>query len=656
MQKLVLTLLAFTAITTSTYAQTLFQFGNNPVSKEEFLRVYQKNSMNKKPDMSEGALRDYLDLYSLFRMKVKEAEAQHIDTIPQIQYELNSYRKQLAKNYLTDDNVNERLIKEAYERMKEEVRVAHILVYSSAMGASADTVKQYQKIDSIYNAIVKGKADFAAMAERFSEDQESKKRGGDIGYFTAMQTIYAFENAAYNTPVGKVSKPFRTQFGYHIVKVLDRRPAKGQIQVQNILIQAQKSKGEAGMELAKKRMDSVLADLKKGMTFDAAVKKYSDDKYTIADNGLMKPFGPGEYSAEFDAAAFALKNPGDVSEPIQTDYGLHLLKLVQKIPVKPYDTLRPMLKRKVENDSRAQTAKEAFLSKIKQQGGFKEYPANFEALVNTMLKKIPDTGKLANVFNSKDYANMTQPVFDFHNKAYTQYDLVSYTENLTRGKLLGARSAVMRDVYNLYVTNILNDYEEHKLEDENTDFKLLMREYKDGIMLFELMDRNVWTKASKDTAGLKKFFETKNGKYMWEPGFKGAIYTFKDEATAKEAQKVLSKKGVKDEDVVKALNTENKPDAVNIMRGHYEFSKIKDVAPTMIQKGKMTEPMKNESGTYKIIVADEVYNTPTPKTLDEAKGYVVAEYQDYLEKNWNAEMRKKYPVKVNEDVFKSMVK
>lgn len=655
MRKLFLTFFTSIIAITSISAQTLFEFGKDKVSKDEFLKVYRKNSMNKQVDYSEPALREYLNLYGLFRMKVKEARLQQIDTMASIQYELNNYRKTLAKNYLTDDAMNEKLMKEAYDRMKYEVHASHILVYNSQFSQSGDTVALFKKIDSIYNAITKGKADFAAMAMKFSDDAGTKPRGGDIGYITALQTVYPFENAVYNTPVGKISQPFRTQFGYHIVKVHDKRPASGQVQVAQIMIATPKSKGEEGIANAKKRMDSVVAKLKSGAKFEDMVVQFSEDKFSNKDGGVLNPLSIGDTDPAFEAAAFGLKKPGDLSTPVQTDYGIHLLKLVQKTPIKPFDSLRTSLKRKVENDSRAQVAKQAFLDKIKQSNGFKDYPANYNALADR-IATLPDTGKNANTFSEKDFSNMSEPVFTFAGKNYLQSDLATYAYSLTRGRIVGPRKAVFKDVYTLYLNNILNDFEEHKLIDENPEFKGQMADYTDGIMLFELMDRNVWRKASTDTTGLKTFYETKKDKYQWEPGFKGAVYIFKNETAMNTGKKLLTKSNMTDEDLVKKMNSDSIPDAVTIQRGRYEFSKYKDYPQSEIVKGKITSAKKNDNGTYSFVKVDEVYNTNTPKSLDEAKGYIVAEYQDYLEKSWHDMLRQKYPMKVNEDVFKQMVK
>lgn len=371
----------------------------------------------------------------------------------------------------------------------------------------------------------------------------------------------------------------------------------------------------------------------------------------------MPTIAPGKWkSRELEDAVFALKNSGDITKPIQTEYGFHIVKLIQKYPLKPFDSVQAMIKKKVDNDSRSTVARDIYMAKVKQKNGFKEYPANLDA-VGEAFSKIPDTGKNANSFKAADYKYMTQPLFVLAGKTYYQNDLISYAEGLTRGRIMGPKKAVVKDIYNMYVGNVVNDLQEHMLVEEKPEFKNLMEEYRDGIMLFELMDRNVWGKASKDTTGLKAFYETRKGKYLWEPGFTGAVYHFKNEATKNEGMKLLSKKGgINDEDLVKKVNKDTMADAVTIQRGRYEFSKFTDFPQAALVKGKMTEAKKNADGSYTVVKVEEVYNQPTSKSLDEARGYAIAEYQDYLEKQWNEQMRNKYGMKLNEDVFKGLVK
>jgi peptidyl-prolyl cis-trans isomerase SurA len=651
MRKLVFSCIAASAFAVTGYAQTLFTYGPNSVSKDEFLRVYKKNSINKKPDMSEKELRSYLDLYTLFRMKVAEAGKQQLDTVASIDRELTNYRKQLAKNYLTDEEITNKLIREAYERMKENVRVAHILV---SCPPGSDTVAPRSKIDSIYKLVESKAQTFEAMAMAFSDDKGSKDNGGELGFITALQTVYPFENAAYNTPKGKVSKPFRSQFGYHILKVLDKRADRGEVKVAQILIQTSKSMGERGTKTARLRADSVLRMLKSGASFEEMVTKYSDDQFTVNEGGVMKPFGAGRMVPVFEDAAFALKKPGEYSNIIQTDYGFHIMKLIEKIPLQPYDTILPQLKRRVENDSRAQTARDIFYDKIKAKNGFKEYSANFTEVYNKLIN-IPDTGADAHSIKPGDFNTMSKPIFTLGGKNYLQNDFVTFLFNLTRGKINGPKNAVVRDAYNLYLTNTVTDFQEHKLVEENPEFKTLMTEYRDGIMLFELMDRNVWSKASKDSAGLKAFFETRKGKYMWEPGFEGAVYKFKNKATYDTGMLMINAGKWTEEEIAKAINTSDRPDGVSVQRGRYEFSRFKDATQAELTANKK-KIIPGENGAMTVVVAKEVFASPTAKTLDEARGYVVAEYQDHLEKQWNEKMRSSYPVTINEKVFKSMVK
>lgn len=638
----------------NTYAQTLFTYGNNPVTESEFMKVYKKNNAAQKIDYSEQALREYVDLYSLFRMKVKEANDMQIDTSVAVSGEIDNYRRQLAKSFLTDNEMIDRLVKEAYERSKYEVRVAHILLLTNP---ASDTTALRKQIDSLYEALSKGKADFAAAAKEFSGDGGSKNNGGDIGYISSLQTVYAFENAAFNTPVGKISAPFRTNFGYHIVKVIDKRPARGELKVAQVLIATPKSAGDAGIAAAKLKLDSVQNDLKKGVSFDKVVEKYSDDKFSKDKNGELPVFGVGRMVPAFDEAAFALKKPGDISKPIQTEYGFHVIKLIEKYPVKPFDSVRKELKSKVDNDSRAQQARDLYFQNVRVTNGFKENPAAWASFA-AQIKNIADTGAKAGTFSTKTFSSGgSNTLFSLTGKNYTQDDFVAYAVATTRGNITvgSSKENVLRELYSMYQSKVVNDFQEHKLVDENPEFRSLLQEYKDGIMLFELMDRNVWGKASKDTLGLKAFYETKKNNYMWEPGFRGSVYTFKNEAAMKEGLKLLAKKDLKNEELVKALNTGQNLDAVTIQIGRYEFSKFNEVPQNKIVAGKTSEGIKKADGTYVVVKADEVHTQPVAKSFTEARGYIISAYQDKLEKDWNNELRSKYPVKVNEAEFKKLV-
>lgn len=631
----------------SAQAQTLFTYGPNAVSKEEFLRVYQKNNAQKKPDFSAKSVNEYLDLYSLFRMKVKEAEQMRLDTTSAVRTELNNYKGQLARTYLSDKEVTKELVKQAYERMKEEVKVAHILI---AVRPNDDTAKSYQKIDSIYNAIVSKKADFGEMAKQFSEDKSSAVRGGDIGYISALQVVYPFENAAYATAAGQVSKPFRTQFGYHIIKVEDRRKSKGQVQVAQIMIASPKSKGEQGIADAHKKMDQIQAELKGGKKFEDLAKEYSDDKFSRDKGGLMEPFGVGKLMPQFENAAFALKNPGDMAQPIQTEYGLHLIKLVKKIPLEPFENVQDNLTRRVENDGRATVAKEAYQEKVKKQHGFKDYPENFAKI----MAALPPADSKEKTFKADDFKSYTAPLFELNGQKYTQFDFMNYAEGLTKGSLLGNRETAMRDLYKMYQTTTLNDLQQAELEKNNADFRNLITEYRDGILLFDLMDKNVWSKASKDSVGLQEFYASHKQKYQWQPGFEGTVYQSGSEVDLNKLKTELDKGGDVNEVMQKLTGAAN-PIQVSQQSGRFEFTRF-PVDQSYFVEGKASKVFRNDDGTFSMVVANKLFKTPEERTLDEARGFAIADYQDYLEKKWNDELKAKYPVKVEEKVLKSFVK
>jgi peptidyl-prolyl cis-trans isomerase SurA len=631
----------------SSQAQTLFTYGPNTVSKEEFLRVYQKNNSQKKPDFSATSVNQYVDLYSLFKMKVKEAEVMQLDTNAAVKSELNNYKGQLARTYLSDKEVTKQLVNEAYNRTKEELHVQHILV---ALRPNDDSAKAYQKIDSIYKAIVNNKADFGQLAKTFSDDKYSAVKGGDLGYITALQVVYPFESAAYKTPVGQVSKPFRTQFGFHIVKAIDRRPSKGQVQVEQIMIAAPKSKGEQGITDAKAKMNEVLAALKKGDKFEDLVKTYSDDKFSNEKGGLLDPFSVGKYSPEFEDAAFGLKKAGDISQPVQTEYGIHILKLVKKMPLQPLDSMLDNLTRKVENDGRAVAAKEAYMEKVKKQYNFRDYPENMDKLIAAM----PAQDSKSSTFNSDSFKTQTATLFELAGKKYTQYDFVVYASGITRGTLMGNRANTMRDLYKMYQTSTINDLQQSDLEKNNADFRNLVQEYRDGILLFDLMDKNVWTKASKDTVGLASFYENNKAKYQWQPGFEGTVYQANGEVDLSRLKALLDK-GVDASAAMDSLGKTTEGIQVSQQSGRYEFTRF-PVGKESFTADKASSVFRNDDGTYTMVFVNKLHPGSEQKTLDEARGFVVADYQDYLEKQWDASLRAKYPVKLDDKTMKTVVK
>jgi peptidyl-prolyl cis-trans isomerase SurA len=629
----------------------LFTYGGREVSKGEFLRMYTKNINNQKPDFSEKALREYLTLYSRFKMKVAEAEKMHMDTLPNIKNELGTYKKQLAKTYLTDNDMTDKLVKEAHDRMKKDVRVAHILI--STPRGTDDTVAAYRKIDSLHKAIQKG-ADFASIAKALSEDKPSGAKGGDVGFFTAMQIpAYSFENAAYNLPVGSVSAPVRTAFGYHLIKKLEERPSRGEIQVAQIMVNVKKSDGEAGGVAGKKRIDSLLTALKNGGNFEEVVDKFSDDKFSKNTKGVLATFGVGQMDPAFEDAAFALKNTGDLSEPVRTDYGYHIIKLIKKMPLRPFDSMKAELKKKVEKDGRIEVAREQYTYKIKQKLNYKDSPEALMELINA----IPDSTLRNGSFKGSDYGRYTKNLFQMSGTVFTQADFANYIQDYTKGKIYGAKEITLKSLFKNYAEKALYDYQENKLIDENEEYRNLLNEYRDGIMLFELTDKRVWSNASQDTTGMARYYEENKAKYMWPANLiKANLYRTQDEEYAKRVVKALNdpKYNATQEEVAKFANGDGAQNHVVFETGKFERSRFPQ--NIKLEAGKYAPYYKNEDGSYAIVDVKEIYPEPTQKTLAEARGYVISDYQEYLEKKWLSDLEASYPVVVKEATLKSMIK
>lgn len=626
-------------------AQTLFTYGSHAVDKDEFLRVYQKNNNQQNLDYSEKSLNEYLNLYSLFRMKVQEAEDMGMDTTQAVLSELNNYRDQLAKTYLIDKDVTRKLVDEAYERMKKDLHVAHILI---AVRPNQDSLPAKAKADSLYNLLVQNKADFATLARQFSDDKSTADKGGDVGYITALQVVYPFENAAYNTPVGQVSGPFRTQFGYHILKVEGSRPDIGRVQVAQILIASPEYKGEAGKQEAKKKLAEVEARLKAGAGFEDLVASYSDDHFSKNNKGILEPFGVGKMTPEYEQAAFALKNPGDISAPVTTEYGYHILKLIKKIPLQPLDSIRDEITRKVENDSRAAIAKDAYLEKVKKEYHFKEYPENVKAMLDVVTK---DTAK---AFKADKFSSLTHTLFEIGDKKYTQIGFLRYAESLTRGNLIGRRGSVLEDLYGMYKNKSLQDMQQEDLERSNPEFRNLIAEYKNGIMLFDLMDKKVWSKATTDTLGLNKYYEAHKSEYQWQPSFEGTVYLSLNETDLARVREYLSQ-GMEVQAAFDKVDNGNHKIAISQNTGRFELSKF-PLKPSDFSEGKPTRIFRNEDKSSGFVFVNKLHPGVEPKTMEEARGFVVADYQDHLEQEWNSNLKAKYPVSVNEKVFKKLVK
>jgi peptidyl-prolyl cis-trans isomerase SurA len=631
----------------------IFTVDKQSVTVGEFEYVY-TNNINNQADYSEKSLTDYLNLYENFRLKVREAEAMKLDTITTLKTELEGYRKQLAKSYLTDKEITDHLIQEAYERSKQEVNVSHILVGCDENANPADTLAAYKKAQDYRARLLKGE-DFAKLAKESADkdkgDPSAKDNGGTIGWFTVFQTVYPFESAAYGLKAGEISNPVRTQFGYHIVKLNKTRPAQGEIHVAHILLKFSEKATDEEKAKAKVRIDSISNQLALGkLKWDDAVTAFSEDRTSKSKKGELQWFGVGRMMPEFEEAAYALKKDGDVSKPTKTNYGWHIIKRLEKRAIPPFAEVKADFKKKVERDSRSSVAKTKLIDRIKRENKF------YESLVTKrQFFDAIDTNQIrsGNLHGDSIKFATNEPLFHLAGAAYTTKDFGLYLEKSAKRRNDKGKEGLLTEYYDNWVNQKCLDYEESMLDKKKPEFASLMKEYRDGILLFELTDRQVWGKATKDTTGLQAFHDQNKTKYMWKERADVEIFNCSDKKICDEAN-ALVKSGKTGEEVQKLLNKEGSTSKVSVISGKYEKGQYDVVDKTTWKKG--VEPItKINDSSYQFVFVKEIVK-PEPKTLKEAKGYAVSDYQEYLEKKWLADLRQKYPIEVNQSVFKSLIK
>jgi len=628
----------------------LFEVADDAVHLSEFTYIYEKNNADN-ADYSKESLNEYLELYKKFKLKVKRAKAIGLDTVQALNEELAGYRSQLAKSYLKDKEISERLVTQVMDRMEQDVEVSHIFVSASPRARKESIEAAEQKIADIYDKVQENDGKyFETMAQTLSEDKISSKKGGRLGYYTAPlpDGFYNFENAMYETEVGKVSKPIRSKMGFHILKVSDKRPARGQLEISHILIRNEKS-------ASINTKDQILADsvynlVKDGRSFENMAAKFSDDLKTKSNGGYLGFFGINQYEASFENAAFGLAEDGDVSRPIQTKLGYHIIKRISKRDNSDKEKLKKRIENRIRKDDRFAIAEEKLLEDVKKQAGFREEKLTLKRFTTALNSDFYSYKWEQPSFN--DNLNL----FTLGEETYTLNDFASYVKTNIRERLKFSKNKPVQEageeMYDSFLKEKVMAYEESNLEKKYPDFKSLMQEYREGILLFEITKQEVWDKASQDSTGLKKFYDNNANQYMWPERANVYKYTItstkKDDATA--AYQYAQKKG--HDKFIKKY----KDDKETFVKFTKETVSQEDKAVEGMTFGKKSVSKLTHSGRTSTFYRFVESVKPVAKTLSEARGYVIADYQDYLESNWVKELMKTYPIKVNQKVLKSITK
>jgi peptidyl-prolyl cis-trans isomerase SurA len=524
--------------------QVLVTINKHQVTAGEFERVYLKNSQVGTSEKE--SVQSYFDLYVKFKLKVIAAIDSGLDTLASFKNELKGYKEQLAKNYLTDNDILDKLVKEAYFRTSNEVNSSHIMILLPNNPSPKDTLIAWQKIEKIRERINKGES-FEQLASELSEDLSSKPNKGYLGYFPCFRLPYVFENATYNTAVGSVSLPVRTRFGYHLIKINNKRPSPGEVKVAHIMVASPENSSEDKKIQAEQKINDIYSKIKNGESFDTLARKFSDDQYSAHNNGELQWFGTQMMVPEFEEVAFSLKNKGEISKPVKTRFGWHIIKLLDTRPVPTFENIQGDLKSKIAKNDRNEIIQQSFINRLKN-----EYKPQINKRAIEGIYKLDTL-----IYKAETKLNLccdTNATFLTIQK--TKYPVNEFLEWIRSNRNQYNKWPATDFINHISVTftdKKIMDYENSNLEKKYPDFANLSQEYFEGILLFNIMEQKVWTKASSDSIGLQVYYDNNKDKY-------------------------------------------NKPD---------------------------------------------------PKPLNEIRGIVMSDYQNFLEENWLADLRKKYPVVVD---------
>ena len=617
------------------------------VHLSEFQYIYEKNN-GENADYSKESVDEYLDLFTNFKLKVHKAKELKMDTIPVLQEELAGYRKQLATSYMKDKELSDRLIKEMWERRKEDVHVAHILFKLRKNPTPEEKETALKKASDVYKRFKNGES-FEALASTQSDDTASAANGGSLGFITAWlpSGFYELENAAYGTPVGAVSEPIITRLGVHLIKVIEKRPAFGKIEVAHILM---RKSDKPGTDDPKEKIENIYALIKQGNDFATIASQFSEDGSSSKNEGKLPPFGINTYERSFEKAAFSLKNNGDISEPIETRVGWHIIKRISK-PVESYEMFHLRMKPQLAKMERYGYIEDRLIEEIKEETNYKRDQEAYTDFINTLDSTfLSYKWKVPQSDDQKILVDMGE------NYRYTVYDFATYLKKNARTRMRYSRELSPQEagsrMYDSFVREKAMLYEEKNLEKKYPDFKALMREYEEGILLFEVSKNEVWDKASQDTNGLKTYFEKNKMNYFDPMEAEIATYTF-PRGRGGYAQEVWNH--ATDNDPQATLDEfNNKVTTVNI---EIEIKSEVDAAMDNIEfkTGALSKIKTNEDGSveFKKIIK---FLPKKYRSLEESRGYVIADYQQYLEEQWINSLKKEFSVEYNEDVLDALVK
>jgi peptidyl-prolyl cis-trans isomerase SurA len=625
----------------------LITIDDREITAGEFERVYNKN--NNDNVAQKQTVEEYLDMFINYKLKVIEAEELGMDTASNFLSEFNAYKKQLAQPYMTSDELTEKFAREAYERMKEEINASHIMVRLSSGASPEDTAYAYNKLMEIRNRVTNGE-DFEKVARATSDDPSAKNNAGRLGWFSAFRMVYPFESAAYKTPVGEISLPVRSNFGYHILKIHDRRTAKGSRQVAHIFMRAPESMTAEEAKQAQEKIYMVYDSLKQGREFSDMANTYSDDQASGRQGGVLPWFSSGQMIPVFDSVAFALETIGDFSEPVKSNYGWHILKLLDKKNIGSFEEEKPEILSNIKKGDRGKSRDRAFINQLKEEYGYEFYQENFDKMLSTL-----DSTVFYTKWNSNKATQFFElPVFTIGDHDVRIEEFAKYFEEKNPKRQPMDFRMLLGSYYEPFEDQEILAFEESNLEEKYPEFRHIVQEYHDGILLFDLTDKMVWTKAVEDSTGLENFYEKNKSNYMWGERAETIEILLQDSTLELSDIKKRALKLVKrtrfDADKFKErfCGSDTAVNCLEITQNNYEKGDNEKVDELKWKSRSFTTFTKN--GDQVFLFINQILE-PSIKKLDETRGLVIADYQKFLEDKWLEELRSKYEIKVDRELL-----
>lgn len=622
----------------------LLVIGNEEIDSNEFLHLFTKNYTLDAPTepLSPEEFEQNLTLFIHYKLKVKEAENLGLDTTEEFEREFEIFKQDLIKPYLIKNSLQEGELLKAYNRMQEVVNASHILLQFPSNASKEDTIAVFRMAQKLKNDAESG-ADFNALATEYSEDPSAKDNRGNLGYFTALQMVHQFEDAAYNLSIGQISDPVLTDFGYHIIKLEDKKPNPGEIRVSHILVRSQIG-DPVSEERALRKVGEIYSELQKSESvWEEVCAQFSEDISTKNTGGKLPWISLGSVIPEFERIAFSLSEEGEISPPVKTPYGFHIIRLEEKRPLGSFEDMEPMIKSRVLRDSRAGLISSQVLAIQKSRYGFKENESNYIMLKNT----VETNGITPTLQKFREEKLLDQELFAVKEISYTIkafFDHITKQENQV---ISGRPKNGFDSLYESFLVNTLNNIEEKDLESTNEEYKMLLKEYRDGILLFSLMNEQVWQKALEDSVGLQQFFEKNQRNYYWKERVTALIVTMSKTEMTPAVRRFLIDKVYKTDLGDRLENTFllNDPLAFTMEEGNFEVENNAQIRQLDLTKS--FHEIRQNGKTQFVILGPTI--PASPKLLQETRGKVIQDYQEYLNQMLIYSLEEKYTFSINVD-------